>query len=220
MQTPSPTVRTLLRAAVALISFMALVAVGGTAAAANGVFVPAGDAPSGTSATGTNEPTSSPTASESPEPTVGPTASPTASPTATSMSTSTPTPQITEVDVDIELNFAEGRDRFIDCDFDRAIRFEGSYWDNYFLYYDRDGRLVRGSDLSALYFATRVDAQRFYDATGRSSTVARILDRNGNGVAAEVNEGVFTADTADTYGVQRGGQVETWPTGGVDTGGE
>ena len=98
-----------------------------------------------------------------------------------------------------------------------TVIFEGDSYSNVFVYTDWEGRTVRGWDISCLDFATQADAQRFYDATGRRAWW--ILDHDRDGIAAERDNGEFTRDTAASYGVRYGGQVDVWPAGAIDTGG-
>jgi hypothetical protein len=192
--TPIP-VRTLLRVAAAAVSAMTLVAAGGTAAAANGIFVPAGHASSQTSG------------SRAPDPDPTPTTEPTSLPPPPDTSTNQPPPP----DVNID-----DRDDYSITNITN-LRSEGDTYNNTYWYTGADGLTYSGTGLSCGDFTTLDDAQRVLNDLG---AWAYLLDSDFDGIACEVECGEFIRNAGYDLGIRynRGGQVDVWPTGAIDTG--
>lgn len=189
--------RALMRVLAAGLGFMTLVAVGGTAAAANGVFVPASEVASQTSASRSAAPDPTP-----PSGGAGPTNLPT---------------RINDIDVDVDID--DHSDHSIHYAFsytdNSTLIVEGDRYSSVYVYRDVDGRTYRGWNLSCLDFDTQTDAQSFFD---HADADLYWLDGDGDGFACESGNGEFTRDTATSHGVRRGGQVDVLPSGSIDTG--
>jgi hypothetical protein len=154
--------------------------------------------------TATGQPTSIPSSTDTS----------TTQPTTTSETTSAaPTTSITDIDVDVDI---DDRDDYSITNISN-LTIEGDTYNNTYVYTGADGRTYRGTNLSCFDFTTIDDAQRVLDDLGG---YAYLLDSDFDGIACEPECGEFIRNTGYDLGIRynRGGQVDVWPTGAIDTG--
>lgn len=156
-----------------------------------------------------------PSPTDTPVPTSTSTATSSATTPPPSTSTTTTTPPVGEIKVNVEYNDNDDYSIHVTNYNSTMFIFEGTRYNNTYVWTDADGRTYRARNLTCLDFANQTDAQAAFNLLPDDLWW---LDGDGNGIACEYQFGDFTQEDAVKTGVRRGGQVAAYPVGAIETG--